>query len=61
MGRFVCHFVSGAVYFADYAPPGVSAAVYSAAYNATYLVPSIIICAIIIGAMQKSKALDIYI
>jgi thiamine transporter len=60
-GRFLSHFVSGVVYFADYAPPGMSPVVYSALYNGTYLVPSIIICAVVIGIMQKSKALNGYL
>jgi thiamine transporter len=59
--RFVSHFVSGIVYFADYAPEGMSPVVYSAIYNGTYLVPSMIVCAVIIGIMQKSKALNIYL
>jgi thiamine transporter len=61
VGRFVCHFVSGIVYFSDYAPEGMSPVVYSAIYNGTYIIPSIIICAIIIGILQKSKALNIYL
>lgn len=60
-GRFVCHFVSGIVYFSDYAPPGMNPVVYSAIYNGTYIIPSIIICAIIIGILKKSKALNIYL
>jgi len=60
-GRFVSHFVSGIVYFADYAPPGMSPVIYSAIYNGTYLIPSMIVCAIVIGVMQKSKALTIYL
>ena len=60
-GRFFCHFVSGIVYFADYAPEGMSPVVYSAIYNGTYIIPSIIICAIIIGMLQKSKTLNIYL
>ncbi len=59
--RFICHFFSGVIYFANYAPEGVSPAVYSAVYNATYLSPSMIVCAIVIGIMQRSKALDIYL
>jgi thiamine transporter len=59
-GRFLCHFVSGLVYFADYAPPGMSPTVYSAVYNGTYLVPSAIVCAVIIGILQRSKALNMY-
>ena len=61
VGRFVCHFVSGIVYFSDYAPEGMSPVVYSTIYNGTYIIPSIIICAIIIGILQKSKALNIYL
>jgi len=60
-GRFVSHFVSGIVYFADYAPVGMSPVIYSAIYNGTYLIPSLIVCAIVIGVMQKSKALTIYL
>ena len=60
-GRFVSHFVSGIIYFANYAPVGMSPVVYSAIYNGTYLVPSMIICAIVIGIMQKSKALNVYL
>ncbi len=61
MGRFISHFISGIVYFADYAPPDMNPAVYSAIYNGTYLIPSIIICAIVIGVLQKSKGLSIYL
>jgi len=60
-GRFVSHFVSGIIYFANYAPAGMSPVVYSAIYNGTYLIPSMIICAIVIGIMQKSKALNVYL
>ena len=61
IGRFVSHFVSGVIYFADYAPAGMSPIVYSAIYNGTYIIPSIIISAVVIGIMQKSKALNIYL
>ena len=60
-GRFLCHFVSGVVYFSDYAPPGMSPIIYSAIYNATYIIPSMIISAIAIVILQKSKALNIYL
>jgi thiamine transporter len=61
-GRFICHFVSGVVYFANYAEEaGMTPIVYSVVYNATYLVPSMIVCAIIIGILQKSKMLNIYL
>jgi thiamine transporter len=60
-GRFLCHFTSGVVYFANYAPIGMSPVVYSLVYNGTYMLPSIIICAIVIVLLQRSKTLNIYI
>jgi len=59
-GRFLSHFVSGIVYFASYAPPGQSPAIYSLIYNGAYMFPSIVICAIVIFGLQASKSLDIY-
>lgn len=60
VGRFFCHFASGVVFFAMYAPEGVSPLIYSAIYNASYLVPAIAVCGAIILILQKSKILDIY-
>jgi thiamine transporter len=60
-GRFLCHFTSGVVYFADYAPEGMSPIVYSAIYNGVYIVPSILVCAVVVGLLQKSKTLNIYL
>jgi len=59
-GRFISHFISGVIYFPDYAPEGVSPIVYSALYNATYLIPSMVICAVLVILLQKSKVLKIY-
>lgn len=59
-GRFLCHFASGVVFFAMYAPEGMSPLVYSAIYNATYLVPAIAVCTVIIVLLQRAKLLDIY-
>ena len=58
--RFLCHFTSGVVYFPMYAPEGMNVIVYSAIYNATYMIPSIIICAIVVALMQKSHIIDLY-
>jgi len=60
LGRFVCHFVSGVVFFGQYAWEGWSAIAYSAAYNATYLVPELIVSAVIIAALLKTNLLKIY-
>jgi len=56
--RFICHFVSGIVYFPNYAPEGMNPIVYSAIYNGVYIVPSMIVCAFVIGLLQQSKILN---
>ena len=60
-GRFLSHFVSGVIYFPQYAPTGMSPILYSAIYNATYMIPSIVISAIAIFLLQRSKTLNIYL
>jgi len=50
-GRFICHFISGAVFFASYAPAEMSPYWYSLVFNATYLVPELIICLVILHAL----------
>ncbi len=37
LGRFVFSVLSGVIFFADYAPEGMSPLVYSAAYNGSYI------------------------
>jgi len=60
-GRFVFHFISGIVFFYMYAWSGWNPVLYSAAYNATYLVPEFIISSIVIYIIAKRKLLDIYL
>lgn len=45
--RFVCHYISGIVFFASYTPQGMSPYLYSLMFNASYLVPECIICLIL--------------
>jgi len=40
---------------------GLNPVVYSAAYNATYLVPEFVISSIVIYIIDKRKLLDIYL
>src|ERR687894_2040946 len=40
LARFVCHFLSGVIFFASYAPEGWNSYIYSAVYNGAYLIPS---------------------
>ena len=60
-GRFVFHFISGIVFFYTYAWSGWNPVLYSAAYNATYLVPEFVISAVIIYIIDKRKLLGIYL
>jgi thiamine transporter len=48
-GRYVMHTVSGAIFFAEYAPVGQNAWVYSAGYNLTYIGPEALITLIVIS------------
>jgi len=56
-GRFLCHFVSGAVFFGSYAPAGMSPYWYSLVFNATYLIPELIICLIILKVLPMERIL----
>jgi thiamine transporter len=47
VGRFLAHLISGIVFFASYAPKGMSPIVYSAIYNGSYMLPEIIISSIL--------------
>jgi thiamine transporter len=60
-GRFVMHFISGVLFFAQYAPEGMSPIVYSALYNGSYLIPEMVISLFIIYLLKVSKALNIYL
>ena len=59
-GRFIMHLVSGALFFASYAPAGTNPWIYSAIYNGSYMVPELVISLFVIFLLQKSKALKIY-
>lgn len=39
LGRFFCHFLSGFLIFASYAPQGQNPIIYSFIYNLTYIIP----------------------
>ena len=57
MGRFVCHVLSGVVFFAEYAEgTGLSPFVYSVSYN-SFVFVDLAICAVVIAFPQVRKAL----
>jgi len=49
--RFLCSFLSGWLLWGSYAPEGMSPVWYSFVYNASYMIPNIIILAVIIGIL----------
>jgi thiamine transporter len=60
LGRFICHFVSGLVFFATYAPAGEAPAIYSAVYNGSFLSIEFVMTAIIIFILQKRRIMKLY-
>jgi thiamine transporter len=54
LARFLCHFVSGVVFFASYAPEGWNPYLYSAVYNAAYLVPSLAVALIAVVVLLRA-------
>jgi thiamine transporter len=54
LARFLCHFLSGVIFFASYAPEGWNPFLYSAAYNAAYLAPSLAIAIVVVVVLLKA-------
>ena len=57
LARFLCHVISGVVFFASYAPEGMNPLVYSLAFNATYLIPEFLICCLILRLLPVKRLL----
>jgi len=56
--RYVFHVISGLVFFASYASEWhMNPFVYSLAYNASYMVPSIVIALAVMAPLRRVKAL----
>ncbi|GLC81210.1 energy-coupled thiamine transporter ThiT [Lacrimispora brassicae] len=48
LGRYLCHVVSGYIFFASYTPEGMNPVVYTLGYNATYILPELIVTVVIL-------------
>lgn len=46
--KYFAHVISGAVFFANYTPKGTPVWIYTLTYNGTYMLPSFIICTIVL-------------
>ncbi len=49
--RFMCSFLSGIVLWREYAPEGVPVWIYSLTYNGGYMLPNILISAVVIALL----------
>lgn len=49
--RFLFHFISGIVFYGEYAAPGQSAAAYSFLYNISYIGPEAILCIVVLAVL----------
>lgn len=57
-GRYVCHVLTGFIFFYMYAPEGTNALVYSLGYNATYIVPEAFITILLLFIPSVHRALN---
>ncbi|MFD3158470.1 energy-coupled thiamine transporter ThiT [Haloimpatiens sp. FM7330] len=54
-GRFICHFISGIVFFGSYAPKGTSPAVYSLMVNGPIVGVDGLICLVILSMLPINQ------
>ncbi|MBB6454121.1 thiamine transporter [Salirhabdus euzebyi] len=52
--RFICHFVAGIVFFAEYAPEGTPVVLYSLGYNGGYMSISTGICIVLLFLLMPA-------
>jgi thiamine transporter len=57
VGRFLCSFVAGIVFFTSFSVDGIYA---SAVYNGTYLIPELLITLAVVIILLNRKLLNIY-
>ncbi len=53
-GRFVFHFLSGLIFFAEYAPEWQAAWLYAITYNLLYLVPEAVLTVLLLRPLLKA-------
>lgn len=57
-GKLLCHFISGVVFFASYAPEGISPIIYSLTFNASTIIPNCVICCILLKVLPIQRLLN---
>lgn len=48
LGRYLCHVISGYIFFAAYAPEGMNPLVHTLGYNLTYILPEMMVTVILL-------------
>lgn len=59
LGRFICHVLTGVIFFASYAPEGQGALAYSVIYNGTFLAVEFVITLVIIYLLRNFLTRDL--
>ena len=57
-GRFLCHFISGLVFFSSYAPEGMSPLVYSLTVNGSLMAAECAICLLLLKLLPVQRLLE---
>ena len=58
LGRYLCHVISGYVFFAAYAPEGMNPLIYTLGYNLTYILPEMIVTVVLLFIPAVYKAVS---
>lgn len=56
--RLCCHFLSGILIWAPYAPEDMPVWLYSITYNSSYMIPEMIVSAVVVALVVKFVNLD---
>ncbi|WP_324668219.1 energy-coupled thiamine transporter ThiT [Geochorda subterranea] len=55
--RLAAHWLAGVAFFAEYAPAGQSAAIYSLVYNLTYMLPEAVLSVVVVWLLRTRTGL----
>lgn len=59
LGRFVCHVLSGVIFFKEFTPAGMNSWVYSITYNASFLSVDFAVTVFVIFLLRKFLTRDL--
>lgn len=57
-GRYLCHVLSGYIFFGMYAPEGMNPLIYTLGYNLTYILPELIATLAVVSIPAVKNALQ---